>query len=627
MASVSLRQIAASTLFLAVLGLMTHGLVVKNGYVLDAVHIVEMNPLVAADASLRDIFSSPYWDEEAHPGRGLYRPIAILSYQLTRRIVDAPVVAIEHAIDLGLHLACSLVLVIFLVQMGARFGVALILATLFFLHPVQLETIASLVGRSDLLATLFALLAICLSLSRRIPLLALWPGLFVLFLLSLLSKESTAGLIVLLPACWVARELWRGAGVARVWRRGLMQAFCLSLAAAGYLVMRQAALGDLLVSEMPLFNDGASGFFELRWRALAYGSLFVQKLVWPLPLQPDYLTGVVPVSGTGLNVRAALTGLAMSASVAWPVWTWMRKRSLDRVQLGIVLLWIAMSPVSNLVVQIGTPFAERFLYFPLFFLLLAAIDLPLWQRAEVANLGSIPKFWPAWAVVLIGLGVLSAMRIPEWKTNRTLFHAAAQDCPDNYTAQFTYGSILYREGRPEDIEPARRAFREAARIIPGAYTPRVALAAMAQMVGNHVEARTRFEEAYARVADVTNEEHEVAALNLSRAYRALEEFDKMESLMVPLSQEHPEWDILQAELADYWMQRGRIADALIIFERALERKPNDAGITRYVIWAHLKLGQAEQARRCIEAAPSGTMTSEFEQQLENEGLALPTRTP
>ncbi len=623
MASLSLRQFAAAALFLGFLGLLTHGLVVKNGYALDAVHIVQMNPLVDSDASIRDIFSSPYWDEEAHPGRGLYRPVPILSYQLTRRIFDEPVVAVEHALDLGLHLACSLVLLVFLVQMGGPFGVALTLSTLFLLHPIQIETIASLVGRSDLLATLFAFLALTISLSRRIPELLLWPGLFLLFFLSLLSKESTVGLIVLLPACWVARALWQGAELSGVWRRALAQALCLSLAAVCYLAMRQAALGDLLVSEMPLINDGASGFVALRWRALAYISLFAQKLILPLPLQPDYLTGVVPVSGTGLNVRAVLTGLAMLASVAWPLWSWKRKGSLDRVQVGILLFWIAISPVSNLVVQIGTPFAERFLYFPMIFLLLAATGLPIWRPSNIARLGSIPKLWPVWAIVLVGLGVLSAGRILEWKTNRTLFHAAAQDCPDNYTAQFTYGSILYAEGRPEDVEPARRAFAEAARIIPGAYTPRVALAAMAQMIGNASEARTRFEEAYERTAGVTNEEHEVAALNLSRAYLALNEFDSLESLLVPLSYAHPEWDTLQAELADYFMQRGRIADALIIFERARERKPHDAGITRYVIWANLKLGRIEEASRRIDAAPSDTLTSEFKQQLENEGLTLP----
>lgn len=623
MASVSLRQLAAAALFLGFLGLMIHGLVVKNGYALDAVHIVQMNPDVKVEASLREIFSSPYWDEEAHPGRGLYRPVPVLSYQLTRRLFDEPVVSIEHAFDLGLHLFCSLLLVVFLMQMGARFGVALTLATFFFVHPVQIETIASLVGRCDLLATLFAFLAICLSLSRRVPALGLWPTLFVLFFLSLLSKESTAGLVVLLPACWVAREMWNGAGLAGIWRHALAQFVCLSLAVVCYLVLRQFALGDLLVSEMPLINDGASGFFDLRWRALAYGSLFVQKLVWALPLQPDYLTGVVPVAGTGLNVRATLTGLAMLASAAWPLWTWIRKGSVNRVQLGIVLFWIAMSPVSNLVVQIGTPFAERFLYFPMFFLLLAAIDLPLWQRAQFGSLGSMPKFWPAWAIGLIVLGVLSAQRIPEWKTNRSLFRAAAMDCPDNYTAQFTYGSILYSEGRPEDFERARTAFTEAARIIPGAYTPRVALAAMAQVAGDFEGARTRFEEAYARVGEVSNQEHEVAALNLSRTYLALKEFEKMESLMVPLSYEHPEWDTLQAELAQYWMQTGRISDALIVFERAAARKPHDPGIARYVIWAHLKLGQVEQARALIDSAPTGTMTSQFEQQLENEGLTLP----
>lgn len=623
MASVSLRQFAATALFLGFLGLLIHGPVVKNGYALDAVHLVQLNPHVRADASLRDIFTSPYWDEETHPGRGLYRPVAVLSYQLTRGIWDEPVVAIDHAIDLVLHLLCSLLLLVFLMEMGAHFGVALSLATLFLVHPVQIETIASVVGRSDLLATLFAFLAITLSLSRRVPTMGLWPGLFGLVFLSLLAKESTAGIVLILPACWIAREIWNGARAEDIWRHGLAQFLCLSLAVACYLIVRQSVLGSLVVSEMPIFKDGTTGFFELRWRALAYASLFAQKLIWPVPLQPDYLTGVIPGAGIGLNIRAVLTGIAMLASVGWPIWTWSRRQSLNRIQLGILLFWIAMAPVSNLAIQIGTPFAERFLYYPLFFLMLAAIDLPLWQRKRISELGSIPKFWPVWAIVLIALGVLSAERIPEWKTNRSLFRAAAQDCPDNYIAQFTYGSILYGEGRPEDRKRAREAFAEAARIIPDAYTPRVALAAMAQLANNTQEARTRFEEAYARVADVSNQEHEVAALNLSRAYLTLQEFEKMETLIVPLSREHPEWDTLQAELAEYWIKRENFPEALVVFERARGRKPGDPGISRYVIWAHLKLGQIDQARERIKFAPYGTITPQFRQQLESEGLYLP----
>ncbi len=616
------RQIAFAAIFIGILGVATHSRVVGNGYVFDAVLLVQANPHVRADANVVEILSSPYWNAEIAPGRGLYRPLTLLSFQLTRRIWGESV-SVDHAIDLGLHVLCSLVLLIFLMQMGAHFGVALTLAMLFLLHPVQTEVVASLVGRSDLLATLFALLALVLSLARRVSAPLLWIGLSGLFSLSLLAKESTATLVVLLPACWAARESWRGTARGKMTRHALGLVLCLAAAVACNLVLRQAVLGDLLISDTTRFDDGATGFFELRWRALAFVSLYAQKLIWPLPLLPDYLTGVVPTKGMELNFRAVVSVVAIMGSVTWAAWAWWRYRSLTRVQLGILLFWIAIVPVSNLIIQIGTPFGERLLYFPLIFLLLVVVDLPLWRPVTVWSLESAPRLWPVWLIVALVLGIMSATRIPDWKSNRSLFQAAVTDCPGNYFAQFTYANILYREGQPADQELARQAMEAAAHLNPEAYTPRVALGVMAVSEGHALEARSRFEEAYARVDQVNARERQTAALNLFRAYRELEEFQKLESFSVPLALEHPEWIELQAELGDYWLTRDRVREALAVFERAAAENPQEMALWRQVIRAHLSLGQDQLAAERIDASPPGTVNYLFKLQLKRDGLVLP----
>lgn len=619
------RRLAVAAIALGFIGIVVHGRSVENGYVLDAVHTVQHNPHVRPETSLVETFTSPYWDPVVHPGRGLYRPISVLSFQLTRSIWREPVVSVDHFVDLGLHVLCSVALLVFLVQMGAQFGVAFTLAVLFLLHPIQVEAVASLVGRSDLLATLSALLALSLSLARRIPNPWAWIGVFAFSLISLFSKESTVGLVVLLPICYALRASWLGMERSEIVWRASGLTVSLALSAACYLVLRQISLGGLLVDEMPIFNEEISGFFELRWRALAFVSVYAQKLVWPLPLQPDYITGVVPEGGMGLHFRAVLSSVLIVASVAWPVATWVRRRSFTRTHLGILLFWIAMAPVSNLVIQIGSPFADRFLYFPLVFLLLAAVDLPLWRVLSFGSETQVPKLWIVWVVTALGLGALSSQRIPDWKSNRSLFQAGVTDCPDNYISQFSYGQILITGGRLEDREPGRLALLEAARILPDAYTPRTALGVVANLQGDAVEARMRFEEAWDRVAQVNNHEHETAALNLSRAYLALGDLREVESLMVPLSVEHPEWDRLQAYLADYWMSQDRIADALVVFERGLERRPEEKRIWQYIIWAHLWLGQEQLAAERIAAAPPGTLTYPFKVQLEREGLTLPSQ--
>jgi hypothetical protein len=614
------RQLAAALLLLSVLGAATYGSVVDNGYAFDAFYTVRDNPQVRPDVPLAEVFSSPYWTGERSGGRGLYRPLSVLSFQLTRRVWDEPV-AVDHAIDLGFHVLCCLALLAFLMQMGARFGVALTLAVVFLLHPVQTEVVASLVGRTDLLATLFALLALNLALARRISGPLLWIGVWGFFSLSLLAKESAVNLLLILPACWAARALWRGASLADAARGAFPLALGLGLALTCNLVVRQMVLGDLFVSESAMHNDSALGFFELRWRALAFASLYAQKLLWPHPLLPDYLSGVVSVSGFGLHVRALAAGAMMVGSIAWPAWAWVRHRRLTRIHLGIVLFWLAMAPVSNLIIQIGTPFGERLLYFPLIFLLLGAIDLPIWSPVSVSGLDQVPKSWPVWAVLAVAMGMLSAARIPEWKNNRSLFEAAVRDCPENYYSQLSFGATLMRDGGgPRERELTLKAFRAAAENRPDAYPPWSLLGQLAYAERDFLTARSHFEEANGRA---TGREREPSLLNLSRTYRALEEFELLESLMVPEAKAHPEWNELQRELGDYWISRDRIPEALAQFERVLLMDPQDRTAWRIIIWAHLSLGQNEQAIERLESAPPGTVDYKFRLKLERDGLALP----
>ena len=642
MAGASLRQLTAAVILFGLLATLTHGRVVQNGYAFDAVLLIESNPVVSADSPILATFASPYWNPEIAPGRGLYRPLSLMSFQLTRRAFSDPV-AVDHAIDLGLHVLCSLLLLIFLMQMGSPFGVALTLATVFLVHPVHTEVVASLVGRSDLLATLFALLALVLALSRRKPDLVLGACLFGLFSLSLLAKESAVGLVVALPACWAMREFSsRGpapdessavesspeassATVSRstVQRGVLVLGLCLGLAIVCNVALRLGVLDGLLVADTSKFDDGATGFFELRWRALAFMTLYAQKLAWPLPLLPDYLTGVVPTKGFELHLRAVLALGALAISLGWASWGWRMRRSLSRGQLGVLLFLVSIAPVSNLLIQIGTPFGERLLYFPMIFLLVAALDLPLWKRIGIPDLESVPRLWPVWLVIILLFGWMTAMRVPDWRDNRSLFAAAVEDCPDNYYSQFAYANVVFYTGRPEDRELAETAMSNAARLIPSAYTPRVALGVIAQLEGNEALARTRFEEAWERSAEVSDQERQVAALNLSGSYRRLEAFADLEAFVVPLVREHPEWSELEADLIDYYSNAGRDLDVLALLERAAARNPQDLDLWRKLIETQLAMGQDERASESLAAAPSGVVNYRFRLRLERAGLVLP----
>lgn len=85
----------------------------------------------------------------------------------------------------------------------------------------------------------------------------------------------------------------------------------------------------------------------------------------------------------------------------------------------------------------------------------------------------------------------------------------------------------------------------------------------------------------------------------------------------------PEWIELQRDLGDYWLTRGRIADAIVQFERVLAKEPRDDTLWRAIIWAHLYLGEREKAILRLNSAPPGTVNDEFKRQLARDGLTLP----
>jgi hypothetical protein len=294
---------------------------------------------------------------------------------------------------------------------------------------------------------------------------------------------------------------------------------------------------------------------------------------------------------------------------------------LSRVQLGILLFWISIAPVSNLVIQIGTPFGERLLYFPLVFLLLTAVDLLIWCSLRDANLKRGPKLWPAWVVLGVGLGLLSAIRIPEWKDNRSLFRAAVRDCPGYYYSQMAYGGLLLRSGNSVyERELALSSFAAATRITPDAYAPWATLGSVAYMEENDRQASSHFENARART---TGRDREQAVVNLSRGYPALKEFGQAESLLVPAAQDHPGWIEVQPELGDFWWLRGRVREGIFQFERVLVKEPLDPSLWRALIRADLRLGDNEKARLRLQSSPPGTVNGEFRRQLARDGFALP----
>jgi tetratricopeptide (TPR) repeat protein len=137
----------------------------------------------------------------------MYTPLTFLSYAVNY-VMAGPDPYVFRFTGLLLHLLNTLLLYLVALRMFKKPVPAVIAAMLFAVHPANADTVAWISARSNLLSTLFFLLALLLYLKYlEKPRLALMAGVTLAFLFSLLSKSQGIMLpVTLLLADYLARR-------------------------------------------------------------------------------------------------------------------------------------------------------------------------------------------------------------------------------------------------------------------------------------------------------------------------------------------------------------------------------------------------------------------------------------
>ena len=478
-------------LLLAVLVLVVYARVHSYAFVdLDDDNYVAANPRVQAPLSLNSLawaFTSGYFNN--------WHPVTWLSHMLDYHLfgLDA---GMYHVVNVLFHLVNTLVLFEVLRRSTARPESAArlrnticsgVVAALFAVHPLHVESVAWIADRKDLLSGCFGLLTVLAYLHyvTRPSILRYLPVLF-LFALAVMSKS----MLVTLPAVLLLLDYWplgRLNPVAAPPESGWSR------------------FGKLVLEKVPLFALSAGAgvaAFILRTPEMApAGSRvanaivasvgYIEKALWPVRLcvyypHPGDTLSVARIAGSAA-VLVLLTALALS-------------QARRRPYLFVGWFWylITLAPASG-IVQIGShATADRYTYLPLTGLFIAAV----WAVADlVARRKTASVLAVAAAAAVCGvLVVLAYIQVGYWRNNVTLFEHALQAVPDNSLAHNALGGLYLREGRTED---ARRHLEEALRIAPQAYLAQnnfgVLLGMQGDLVGaeEHIEAALRIKPDYA----------------------------------------------------------------------------------------------------------------------------------
>ena len=433
-------------LAIAVATLAAYSPVIRAGFVYDDSQYLQENPHVRGGIT----GENAVWAFTSFHAAN-WHPLTWLSHQLDVSLFGLRPAG-HHVTNLLLHTLNTGLLFFVLLKMTGAVWRSLLVAALFALHPLHVESVAWVSERKDLLSACFFLLA--LEAYRRYagrPGLLRYVSVALLFTLGLLSKPMlvTFPCVLLLLDWWPLQRLGpriSGRALGRLILEKL-PLLAISLAAGGVTLLAQRT-GWAIVSW-----EALSPVARVSNAAISY-VIYLEKTIWPtsLAIFYPYPRGghPLPLVVVSLAIIAGLTfaGVRLARRRPWFLAGW---------------LWFAgtLVPVAGFVQVGGQALADRYTYLPLIGIFMAVA----WGLAELAQRGALParSRLPLAVAVLLGLAALTWRQAGYWRDQRTVFAHAAAVTEGNHVAHFALGVAADGEGRGDD---AIAHYREAIRPNP-----------------------------------------------------------------------------------------------------------------------------------------------------------------
>lgn len=559
---------------LAALVLLSLGVALRGDFVWDDAPLIVDNRQLRSPDAFNEIVTTSFWETgDRHDRfRSFFRPVVSLSYFVDFRLWGQNPFGF-HLTNLLLHfLCCWLVHRLLLLERVGGWP-ALAGAALFAVHPVHVESVAWISGRTDLLCGLFFLGAFVLH--RRAY--AAGGGLMtraaapLLFALALFAKEMAATL----PVMIVADRWFDSSGVrpgARL-RRAAAAVWPYLLVLLLYGLARSSVLGG---GGPPLFTLDPVAHLATALFVLARYMLLL-LMPWGLDAHYPY-TALASLASPLMLVSAVI--LAVIAAAA------MRFGRIDRrIPFWILWTFVGLAPVMAFGRFGDILLADRFLYLP-------SVALAAVLAISVRGSRSFPVAWrrallAALALVLILFSGASLRRTRIWSDDMTLFSTMLRTSPDSALVRSNLGLARYHR---EEFRTAIEEFHVALELAPDFALARNNLAAALEREGLLAEALIEYRRALDDAPLLAEAATNAAVLEM-RLGRAQQGLGQLRDLV----RAHPDYVPGHYALAHVLDELGRPDEALVEVGWVLERDP-------FYAQAHYLLGKIRHGQGRLDEA-------------------------
>jgi len=494
----------------------------------------------------------------------------------------------HHLTSALIHVCNVLLLFILLRRATGRIGCSVFVAALFAWHPINVESVAWVAERKNVLSTLFFLLTLgAYGWYARKPGWNRYLAVALLFAFGLAAKPMivTLPFVLLLLDFWPLQRMRTRLRPAKdpalpqwtFWQLVLEKLPLLALSVASSAVTVNA-------QERTLTTLGNLSFAVRVANTLHSYLMYIAKMLWPAGLAIYYPHPFIPtpnhVPGAAQYALAALSALLI---IGVSFFAWRLRFTHPYLLVGWFWYLGTLVPVIG-IVQVGMQgMADRYAYVPLIGLFVAMT----WFTADFLKhrLVRTGMSQTAAVIVLAVLWLLSFRQLGFWRTNYEIWAHTLEVTEDNYIADDNMADALRDLGRPDWLQ----YFQHAASIAPSDAISHQAIAANLEDQGRLRAAIPEYEVVVrrppsAKLLALAYANLGIIHFELGDGAKAHAEFQKalstdsqaVEGMIRNLAEsvkQHPS-DEGYLRLGFLFAQSGRMQEARNACQRALELKPD-----------------------------------------------------
>ncbi len=408
-------------IFIVLAIILIYGKTIQYDYAIDDSMVVRDNTIVAKGvSSIGEIFASSYLKGYDNPDKmdGVYRPIPLATLALTISVFGNNPKP-HHIINILLFILVAFLLFQFLSNLFKNnLFIAFSITLIWVVLPVNIEVVANIKSRDEILALIFILSSISLALKNNIYF-NICSGAALLF--AMMCKESSIAFIVLIPLILYLKSYSK----KHIYKTIAILGSSITI----LFLIRYRVLDNYEVLEIKINNNVFSFTGVERWYYKLFLILeYIRLYLFPTNLSWDYNYGYHEIKSYLLE--ALFTLLLIFASVYMFIITIKQK---SYYSLFIAWFYICLLVVSNTFYLIGTTMADRLLFTPSIGITVIIVML-LYNYLSKYD---IKVFWLKLPSLLVLVFVvyytfLSMNRVEDWKNDYTLIKSDYENGNTNF---------------------------------------------------------------------------------------------------------------------------------------------------------------------------------------------------